>query len=98
METFPSALYKRAGLAPADIANLVGVSRVTGYRWLRGQQVGVNRFLQARVGALSSAVEAAVEAGDLPDVEAMSLHRPAERHTRYVKLLKPHLKRRVVTA
>lgn len=62
---FPSKIYKRAGLKSTDIAGLVGVSRVTGHRWLNN--AGVNIFLREKVAATTEAVWRAVSAKALPD-------------------------------
>lgn len=70
---FPHLLFKQAGLNPTDIANLVGVSRITGWRWLQGVNRrglpggSVNIFLKDRVAKLVPPIQLAVEAGALPD-------------------------------
>lgn len=71
---FPHQLFKSAGLNSTDIAHLLDVSRITGYRWLQGvdrrtgtEGVGVNVFLRDRVTKLVTPIEAAVQAGALPD-------------------------------
>jgi hypothetical protein len=69
---FPHQLYKRAGLNSTDIANLFGVSRVTGARWLSGVDrngnngVGVNIFLQDKVERVTAAVRQALDGKELP--------------------------------
>jgi hypothetical protein len=76
---FPHQLFKSAGLNSTDIAHLVDVSRITGYRWLQGvdrkgaEGVGVNVFLRDRVAKLITHLEAAVQAGALPDAEVAKL-------------------------
>lgn len=81
---FPSDLFKNAGLNSTDVAELCGVSRVTGYRWLSGvnrhgtEGVGVNLFLQARVAAVAEAVRKAVAKKVLPNEEVAKLP-PAKR-------------------
>jgi hypothetical protein len=70
---FPHETFKNAGMNPSDVGHLIGVSRVTGYRWLLGTNrngttgVGVNIFLQDKVAKVAAQVEAAVAAGALPD-------------------------------
>lgn len=89
---FRSDLYKSAGLNSTDIANLFGVSRVTGYRWLKGTDragdsgVGVNIFLQERVAAMDTAVERALKQKRLPDAEMATLA-PDERAARLNDIL-----------
>ena len=79
---FPRALFKQAGLTPADVAALCEVSRVTGWRWMRGAEdgtdVGVNLFLRDRVSRVVENVQAALDAGALPDVILVNLP-PADR-------------------
>jgi hypothetical protein len=76
---FPHQLFKRAGLNSTDIANLFGVSRVTGARWLSGVDragnpgVGVNKFLEREVTRIHAALAKAVAAGRLPSEEVSSL-------------------------
>lgn len=76
---FPHELFRAAGLNSTDIANLFGVSRVTGARWLSGVDrngqpgVGVNLFLQSKVKKVEAALSAAVEAGTLPDASFAKL-------------------------
>lgn len=77
---FPSQLFKSAGLNSTDVANLVNVSRITGYRWLQGVNrstgtdgVGVNVFLQDRVTRLVAPLTEAVALGVLPDPEVSKL-------------------------
>ena len=76
---FPHVLFNKAGLNSADIAGLFGVSRITGHRWLKGTDrngkvgVGVNIFLQDRVAKMTAPLEAAVEAGALPNLEITKL-------------------------
>ncbi|OWT53389.1 hypothetical protein [Candidimonas nitroreducens] len=73
---FPHTLHKRAGLNATDIAALYDVTRTTGFRWLRGG--GVNRFLVDRVTKTTTAVQAAVDAGILPDGDVTGMP-PARR-------------------
>lgn len=76
---FPHQLFKNAGLNSTDVAYLCGVSRITGFRWLKGADrhgndgVGVNIFLQDRVAKLTAQVQAAVDAGALPDTEITTM-------------------------
>lgn len=74
---FPHELYKKAGLLPADVAALCDVSRVTGWRWMRGEEdgaeVGVNLFLRDRVARVTANVKQALDAGALPDVTLVNL-------------------------
>jgi hypothetical protein len=76
---FPTLLFKQAGLTSGDVAALCGVSRITGYRWLKGtsrsgaEGVGVNVFLQAKVSTVASRVGRAVASGDLPDAQLAKL-------------------------
>lgn len=87
---FPHALFKQAGLTPSDVATLCDVSRVTGWRWMRGNQdgaaVGVNIFLRDRVQRVTDRVSRALEDGALPDVSLMSLP-PGQRVARLETLL-----------
>lgn len=84
---FPHALCKQAGLNTADVATLCDVSRVTGYRWLKGTDraghdgVGVNVFLRDRVTKLAGSLQAAVDAGVLPSEEIAKLP-PKKRATK----------------
>lgn len=73
---FPHQLFLDAGLVSTDVAALVGVSRITGYRWLKGS--GVNIFLRRRVEKVSQRVQAALDAGRLPDRE-LSKKAPGDR-------------------
>lgn len=81
---FPHALFKRAGLNSTDVANLFGVSRVTGFRWLSGVDrsgnsgAGVNVFLEEKVRRTAKAVEVAIHSGDLPFASLQKLP-PAKR-------------------
>ena len=89
---FNSALYKTAGFNSTDVANLFGVSRVTGYRWLKGTSragaagVGVNIFLQDRVAATTASLARAVDKGLLPDAAVAALP-PGERATKITAIL-----------
>lgn len=80
---FPHQLFKTAGLNSTDVANLCGVSRITGYRWLQGinrkngtEGVGVNLFLRDRVTDLAAPLKEAVADGALPDPVAAKLSPP----------------------
>lgn len=95
---FPRSLFKQAGLNPTDIANLFGVSRVTGWRWLSGtdrhgrtteQGVGVNIFLRDRVKATAALVQGAVDAGVLPDPKIQALE-PESRAAKIKRILKQY--------
>lgn len=92
---FPHQLFKTAGLNSTDIANLCGVSRITGYRWLQGtsrngtEGVGVNIFLRDRVTKIAAPVAAAVDAGALPD-EALAKLPPEKRASRIKTILNKH--------
>lgn len=89
---FPHLLFKNAGLNSTDIANLCGVSRITGYRWLQGTNrngepgVGVNIFLQDRVARVIAPLTAAVEAGVLPDLQLTKLP-PKKRATKIKSII-----------
>lgn len=89
---FPSDLYLQAGLNSTDLANIYGVSRITGYRWLRGTSrsntpgVGVNIFLQDLVEETTAQVQAAIDAGDLPNY-AIAILPPARREPLYKAIL-----------
>lgn len=85
---FPSQLFKSAGLNSTDVANLVGVSRITGYRWLQGTNratgadgVGVNVFLQDKVSRLVAPLTEAVANGALPNEDVQNLE-PKKRAAR----------------
>ena len=69
---FPHELFKSAGLNSSDIAALIGVSRVTGYRWLQGG-AGVNVFLREKVAKLADKIEAAVAGQALPNPDVANL-------------------------
>lgn len=84
---FPHTLFRQAGLNTTDVAAICDVSRVTGARWLSG--AGVNVLLQDRVAKIVSSVEAAVDAGALPDPDIAALP-PAKRRTRIKALLSKH--------
>lgn len=79
---FPHALFKQAGLTPSDVAALCDVSRVTGWRWMRGDEtggdVGVNIFLHDRVARVVENVKSALDAEALPDVSLVNMP-PADR-------------------
>lgn len=89
---FPHKLFKQAGLNSTDVANLCGVSRITGYRWLLGvgrngaPGVGVNIFLEDRVNKVTAPIAAAVAAGVLPDAELSKLA-PTKRATRIKSII-----------
>lgn len=89
---FPHELFKTAGLNSTDIANLCGVSRITGYRWLQGTDrngapgVGVNIFLQDRVSKVAAPLTAAVNDGVLPDEELTKLP-PQQRATKIKSII-----------
>lgn len=74
---FPHKLFKHAGLRSTDVAALIGVSRITGYRWFKGREdgagAGVNIFLRDRVVDLSKRVHQAVTEGRLPSPELYRL-------------------------
>lgn len=78
---FPHELFKAAGLGSTDIAALVGVTRITGYRWLQGGGVQV-QALRDRVQHVSSLVQAAIDEGKLPDENLARL--PAEARIKQV--------------
>ena len=89
---FPHQLFKDAGLNPTDVANLCEVSRITGYRWLRGvnrqgRAVGVNIFLRSRVRRLVGPLQAALDDGALPN-EAIKKLPPKARATKLKAILK----------
>lgn len=88
---FPHALYKQAGLTPSDVADLCDVSRVTGWRWMRGDDdgadVGVNIFLRDRVAKVTDNVKQALDAGALPDVALVNLP-PRERVSKIKTILR----------
>lgn len=92
---FPHLLFRQAGLNPADVANLCKVSRITGWRWLKGSSrqgtpgAGVNLFLRDRVARVAANVTAAVEAGALPD-EQLDLLAPPARAAKIKSILKQH--------
>ena len=90
---FPYALFRQAGLTPSDVAALCDVSRVTGWRWMRGDddgaEVGVNIFLQERVARATACVRKAVEAGVLPDMELIALP-TAKRVDKLKDILRPY--------
>lgn len=96
---FPHELFTAAGLNPSDVANLFGVSRTTGFRWLSGVSrngtpgVGVNIFLRDRVARVATQVESAVQAGDLPNAEIRQLP-PAQRAPRIKAILNNHRTKR----
>lgn len=88
---FPHALFKQAGLTPSDVAALCEVSRVTGWRWMRGAEdgtnVGVNIFLHDRVGRVVANVQSALDAGALPEVSLVNLP-PADRLAKIKTILR----------
>lgn len=92
---FPHELFLKAGLNSTDVANVFDVSRITGYRWLRGISrsgapgVGVNIFLRDRVARVASQIKSAVVAGDLPDAELKQLP-PSQRAERIKSILAKH--------
>lgn len=90
---FPHTLFRQAGLTPSDVAGLCGVSRVTGWRWMRGgddgSEVGVNIFLQERVARAAACVRKAMEAGVLPDMELIALP-AAKRIDKLEDILRPY--------
>lgn len=92
---FPHELYKSAGLNSTDIANLFGVSRITGYRWLKGtdrngaEGVGVNIFLRPSVTKVSRHLESAVAAGALPDQNLTKLP-PTKRAAKLKSIINKH--------
>lgn len=82
---FPHLLFKHARLNATDVANLIGVSRVTGYRWLQG--AGVNVLLQKEVERILPALTKAVEIGALPNT-AVSKLPPAKRAKKIKSILR----------
>lgn len=86
---FPTLLFKQAGLTSGDVAALCGVSRITGYRWLKGTSrsgadgVGVNVFLQAKVSTVANKLKQAVDAGELPRADLTEL--PAEKRVKTLR-------------
>lgn len=88
---FPRELFKRAGLTPSDVAALCEVSRVTGWRWMRGSEdgsdVGVNIFLHDRVGRVVENVESTLAGGALPDVSLVNTP-PADRLVKIKAILR----------
>jgi hypothetical protein len=95
---FPHALFKRAGLNSTDVANLFGVSRVTGARWLSGVDrngnagVGVNKFLETKVAKVANAIMMAVDLHALPSDELAKL--PPEKRARALNRIVSSLKPR----
>lgn len=83
---FPHLLFKDAGLNATDVANLIGVSRVTGHRWLNGGR-GVNIFLQEKVKKVIPPLTKAVKSGALPNPDILKLP-PAKRVTRIRSILR----------
>lgn len=67
---FPADTYKQAGMNATDVAVLFKVTRITSYKWLKGQ--GVHPLLQEKVARLTLTVAALRAAGTLP-------HRPPGR-------------------
>lgn len=55
---------KRAGLIVEEFAKLAGVTRVAVYLWIKGNKINAIRV--PRVEKLLAAIDAAVEAGELP--------------------------------
>ncbi len=90
MEMFE--LLERAGLAPADLARLVGVSRTAVHHW---QHRGVKpcKWVQPRVTKVLDAVELALEAGTLP----LSPDLGRRRVKVLVEVISEQLKRRKAT-
>lgn len=58
-------IFKRAGLGPAELSNLLRVSRVTASLWLNGRR-RPHHLIEERVDQLFRAVEDALAAGELP--------------------------------
>lgn len=89
---FPHALFKRAGLNSTDVANLFGVSRVTGFRWLAGVDrngnpgVGVNSFLEEKVRRVEKSVRLACDRAVLPDPDLAKLS-PKKRAAQLKKII-----------
>lgn len=92
---FPHELFKKAGLNSTDVANLFCVSRITGYRWLKGtdrngaEGVGVNIFLRPAVTKIARRLEAAVTAGALPN-EALAKLPPTKRAAKIKSIIVKH--------
>lgn len=89
---FPHKLFAQAGLNSTDVSDLVGVSRITGYRWMLGvdrngvKGVGVHALLRDRLAPIIASVQAAVDAGVLPDEHIKSLP-PAVRLIEYQSVI-----------
>lgn len=88
---FPHILFKQAGITPPDVARLCEVSRVTSWRWMRGNDdgsgVGVNVFLHDRVAKVESGVQRALDSGALPDVALVSMS-PKDRVSKLKTILR----------
>lgn len=92
---FPHTIFQSAGLNSTDVANLFGVSRITGYRWLLGTSrsgnagVGVNIFLRDKVNKMAPLVKRAVDAGALPNPDVMQLP-PTKRAAKLRSIINAH--------
>jgi hypothetical protein len=58
-------LFRQASLTPADVADLLNVSRVTGSRWLNGH-FQPHALIRDRVSDLAGRVKNLLDNGSLP--------------------------------
>lgn len=80
-------VLEAAGMTPANVARLLNASRVTVSLWVNGHSKP-HHLIERRVHRLLSAVESAVNAGDLPisgDVPRKN------RHAEIAKVVHRHL-------
>jgi len=82
-------LLERAGMKPADIARMVGVSRTAVHHWQhKGTQP--SKWVMPRLRKVLDAVERAVEAGDLPPSPELD---PAARVAAVIDAVTAHVKK-----
>ena len=80
-------LAKKANVRPHDVANALGLNRITVSLWYNGHSKP-HRLLTDKVASLLDAIEKAVEAGELP--VSADLNR-RERNDETLRVLSKHM-------
>jgi transcriptional regulator with XRE-family HTH domain len=80
-------LIKQSGLTQQEVADALGVTRITVNNWVTGR-CGVNVHLQKKVGTFLAALRSAIDTKDLPVYVD-----PLTRSAQITKVLTRHVKR-----
>lgn len=80
-------VFKKAGLAPSNVAKLLNLTRVTVSLWFNGHSVP-HHLIERRVERLKAAVQSALKAGDLPLSDDVPRR---NRHAEIAKVIHRHV-------